>query len=176
MTLHLKQLEAAYQPYVNFWEQWKLQSISGLTALEIYVIEIQKQNDFIIEPEHQVMFYNQTKVIEEITGKLNGSYCKYQDWVMQKFIDQFIRLVGFPDFEIKCAIPFLLLDLNENVKNELAKLEAKSVLYFFEQQGENKWRKRENFKKLQSVVIALTKNTVSAKITQTKKRGYEKEK
>lgn len=173
MISHLKQFKAAYQPYNNFWEQWKAHNISELTTLEIYVVEIHRKNNFVIEPEDQIMFYNQAKLIEQITGKLNKGYYKYQDWVMQKFMGQFIRMVGFPDFEIKCALPILLLDLNVNLKNKLAQLNAKSVFYFFEEQGKDKWRDKENFMRLQSVVLELSKISVSDKVTYTKKQQHE---
>ena len=170
MSSYLKQLKTTFQPYNLFWEEWKLQNDSGLTTTEIYVVEIHLKNNFIIEPEHNIMFYNQLKLIEEITKKLNSSYSKYQDWVMQKFIDKFIRLVGFPDFEIKCATPILLLNLPDGVKNKLALLKSESVLCFFEGDNKYKWRETENFKCLQSVVLALKENTVSTKIIKAKKK------
>ncbi len=102
----LKELKESFTPYIPFWEEWKQYRFNGLTGMDIYILEVQIANDFVIDISDFIMFYNQLAELQNLEKKLRQSYVEFQKWLVLKFQVTVVCLANEVPIELFFRIPF----------------------------------------------------------------------
>lgn len=125
----LNELKQMFFHYGPFWEEWKRYRLNGLKPEEIYALDIQIRNEFLVKVSDPVRLWNQSDFIEGITSKLKDNYITYQNWLILKFQTVIINKI--------CDIPLERLTNISNQrkhvsqKNEVLEAELAEVLLSF---------------------------------------------
>lgn len=145
----LQILQKSFRPFQPFWKVWNRHE-NVLKARQVKLLVLILELDFKLKPG-VVM---REEEIVSLNVLLINHYAAYQNWVRQRFIDRFVRLVGLSCFEAKCGTEFAKLDLEPEIKCILIKLDTKTADAFFEK-GAQAWRQARRFFKLLMVLKDL---------------------
>jgi len=107
-TKILKELQESYKPYASFWEEWKEYKFNGLTTTDIYMIEVQIENNFTIQINDFVMFYNQLESLRSLTIKLKTNYVEFKEWLVMKFQFAVMKFADGIPLDLFFRIPLIV--------------------------------------------------------------------
>lgn len=120
----LKQLYTLYEP---FWNEWYAYKYCRLTQIDKYVLEKQKEVNFLVGPAFKVMLYNNTSVLKNTKRRLKNGLPKYKEWAVVNFQFLLIDLAKSKEFEPFFKIPIYDLPISNELRETLIKFNCKTI-------------------------------------------------
>jgi hypothetical protein len=142
----IKNLEVQLKPYQPFLIDWSKQEACLLTQDDLYIIEMQIKNKFKINLFEIFMFYNQGKYLIQINKKLTYDYKKFKEWMILKFLFSLVELARNNQGQKDLHKPIGLLNINDELKKCLLKLNVITINQIFEKYTETDLEKPFVFK------------------------------
>jgi hypothetical protein len=142
----IKKLEELMQVYHPFWREWVKNENCSLTIEDQYIIEVHTKNNFKLNLFETFMFYNQTKRVEIINVKLMWDYKKFKQWVILNFLFGIVELARENGGQNYLHRPIGTLELNEELKECLFKMDVLYLNQIFEKYKEEDLENEKIFK------------------------------
>lgn len=142
----IKKLEELIQFYNPFWKEWIKNENCSLSIEDHYIVEVHTKNDFKINLFETFMFYNQTRRIEIINAKLRWDSKKFKQWVILNFLFSIIEIARENGGQYYLHQPIGTLELNEDFKKCLFKLDLLYLNQIFEKYKEEDLENEKIFK------------------------------
>ncbi|MBA2613948.1 MAG: hypothetical protein H0U95_18440 [Bacteroidetes bacterium] len=141
----LKQLEENFKTYVAFWTEWSRNEECSLNEDDLYILEVHQKNNFKLDLLDSLMFYNQVKYIERINAKLRWDCKKFKHWVILNFLFSIIELARNNGWQTYLHKPIGILDLSEDLKKCLFRLNIICMYQIFENYKEEDFEQEKIF-------------------------------
>ncbi len=157
----LRQLQDNICDYGSFWSDWIQNEDCSLTDEDIYTIDIHKRNNFTLNLIDSFMFYNQTKHIERINAKLRWDSKKFKEWIILNFLFGVVEMARSNGGQNYLHQPIGSLELREELKSSLLKLNILYLNQIFENYREEDFEKEKVFKSIMEFETLTKKKLTS---------------
>lgn len=149
----IEQLKEHLQPYSIFLPFWTKNEDCSLNEDDLYIIEVHTKNNFKICLFESFMFYNQCKHIERINAKLRWDYKKFKQWIIGNFLFSIVELARKNGGQNYLHQPIGSLDLKQELKQCLFKLNIFCMIQIFESYKEEDFEEEKFFKAIKEFEI-----------------------
>lgn len=149
----LMELKENSKPYIQFWEAWIRSETCFLSEKEIKIIEtyVFKNMSRDVSLLQSFKMVNQLPLLEKLNDKLKTEYWKYKDWVLLTFLLAVIKLAENSNQKNFMHTPLNELEILEDIKISLRKLNVNTFLEFFNKYSEDDLYKPEVFHKITEI-------------------------
>lgn len=96
----LQDLKRSFLQYIAFYHEWSIYKYSGLNELDLYMLKVHFENNFEVDSDNLIMFYNNPVEIKKLTKKLDENYTFFQEWLILKFQMEVLKLAGDMPLEL----------------------------------------------------------------------------
>ena len=141
----LSELKECFLMYEPFWDEWLNYDKSSLSEDELYVIQAWRLNDFKVNFDNEIMFYNSTENIELILKKLKTTLPEFKNLILKKLVLAFTKLAGKDNIEIICNTPFIKIGMQVDATAMLIALGCETANELFSETNFDKLRVDEKF-------------------------------
>jgi hypothetical protein len=157
----LNQLKESFGLYLPFWMEWKEYEFNGLTATEIYMIEVQAKNNFKNNMDDSFMFYNQLDTLKNLIHKLSENFEEFQDWLIIKFQFSIVKFSQGINLELFYKIPIAELQLPQILIQNLQEFNCKNLEELFAKYSDKDFRNPTEFKTIKEFLKNEKRNNHS---------------
>ncbi len=155
----IKELKQLLEPYMPFLKEWSKNEACSLSIEDNYLIEVHIKNNFKINLFESFMFYNQSKHIARINAKLRWDSKKFKQWIILNFLFSIVELARKNGGQNYLHRPIGTLELNQDLKNCLLRLNILYLNQLFEKHKEEDFEKDKIFNVIVKFEI-LNKNNL----------------
>ncbi len=141
----IKKLEELMQLYNPFWHEWMKNENCSLTIEDHYILEVHTKNNFKINLFETFMFYNQTRRVEIINAKLMWDRKKFKQWIIGNFLISIVEIANNNGGQKYLHKSIGTLELNEDLKKYLLKLNILYLNQLFEKYKEEDFEQEKIF-------------------------------
>jgi hypothetical protein len=145
INLVIDQLKENLQPYSMLLPYWVKNEDCSLNEDDLYIIEVHTKNNFKLNLFESFMFYNQCKHIERINAKLRWDSKKFKQWAILNFLFSIVELANNNGGQNYLHQPIGSLNLKQELKECLFKLNVFSMIQIFEKYKEKDLEKEKIF-------------------------------
>lgn len=147
------ELKENSKPYIQFWETWIRSETCFLSEKEIKIIETYafKNMNRDVSILQSFKMVNQLPLLEKLNDKLKAEYWKYKDWVLLTFLLAIIKLAENSNQKSFMHTPINELEILEDIKISLRKLNVNTFLEFFNKYSEDDLYKPDMFNKITEI-------------------------
>lgn len=140
------ELKTAYEPFSVLWNEWVQSANCLLNTDEIYTMEVHRMNDFKMDINEFIMYYNKREHTLELIRKLSmkSQYRRYKDFIIRRFEKRLLNLVIKKKLLLD-SVPIHILPASNEEKTALKRFGKATVGEIINGYTTNDLRKSEVF-------------------------------
>lgn len=153
-TQKLDVLKASFLPYEVLWSTWEQYKGNGLSADDLYVINVLRSRHFEMDIDDFIMFYYKADLLGGIANKLQMYLPSYKLWLIKQWQYCLCGLALNQNFDVFFSTSISHLELHTDLKNILKEFNCNALKELMKSYPDEVLATEPYFDKIQRFLIA----------------------